>query len=120
METKTTIRFYYHFGIRPIEKSFWKRLTSNSFSTDFLKKAKRYGIEQVVCFHVTKGYLHGRKIEWGLGESTTPKHPQCIEITDCEEKIRQFMEDNRNMLNQQHILAVKNEVVVCSNGGRIG
>ncbi len=115
MENKITIRLYYDYGKKAKGLSFWKRIWNNNFSSELLKRAKENGIEQVLCFNVTKGYLQHQSIQWGINEITPSKHPQCIEMTDFESKILTFLKEQKQLLEKQKIIIVKNETEILNN-----
>lgn len=115
MKNKTTIRLYFEYGKKAKGLSFWKRIWNNSFSAELLKRAKEKGIEQVICFNVTKGYLQNQPIQWGISEIPSSKHPQCIEMTDFESKITSFLNEQKQLLDKQEIILVKNEIEILNN-----
>lgn len=115
MKNKTTIRLYFEYGKKAKGLSFWKRIWNNSFSTELLKRAKEKDIEQVICFNVTKGYLQNQPIQWGITEIVSAKHPQCIEMTDFESKIISFLNEQKQLLDKQKIILVKNEIEILNN-----
>lgn len=115
MNKKVTIRLYFEYGKKAKGLSFWKRIWNNSFSSELLKRAKTSGIEQVICFNVTKGYLQNQSIQWGITEIPSSKHPQCIEMTDIESKITSFLDEQKQLLDKQQIILVKNEIEILNN-----
>lgn len=115
MENKVTIRLYFEYGKKAKGLSFWKRIWNNSFITELLKRAKEKGIEQVICFSVSKGYLQNQPIQWGITEIISAKHPQCIEMTDFESKITSFLNEQNQLLDKQKIILVKNEIEITNN-----
>ncbi|GEM68016.1 hypothetical protein SMI01S_16220 [Sphingobacterium mizutaii NBRC 14946 = DSM 11724] len=112
MKYKTTIRLYFEYGKKVKGLSFWKRIWNNRFSAELLKSAKEKGIEQVIYFNVTKGYLQNQPIQWGITEIVSAKHPQCIEMTDFESKIISFLNEQKQLLGKQKIILVKNEIEI--------
>ena len=78
-----------------------------------LKSAKQAGIKQAIYFHVMSGYLAQHKqIQWEGSEYIHPRHPQCIELTDEEDKINYFMDANKDQLFDTDIIVVKDEIVL--------
>ncbi len=63
MDKKVIIRLYFEYGKKAKRLSFCQRIWNNSFSTEPLKRAKEKGIEQIICFNVTKGYLQNQSIQ---------------------------------------------------------
>lgn len=115
MKNKVTIRLYFEYGKKADGISFWKSIWNNNFSTELLKRAKEKGVEQVICFNVTKGYLQNRSIQWGITEIISAKHPQCIEMTDFESKIISFLNEQKQLLDKQKIILVKSEIEITNN-----
>jgi len=107
-----TIRIYFEYGQKVKDHSFWKKLYSSDFSTELMKRAKAFGLYQVLHLNVNKGYLDNQKINWGMNEIRHYKHPHLIEIIDSELKINKFLEEQENLLQTTTILLVKNEVVI--------
>lgn len=112
MKDYITIRIYFEYGQKVNDHSFWKKLYSSDFSTEVMKRAKAFGMHQVLHLNVIKGYLDNQKMNWGMNEIRHYKHPHLIEIIDTEEKINQFLEEQKNLLQTTSILMVKNEVVI--------
>lgn len=114
MKDLITIRIYFEYGQKIQDHSFWKKLYSSDFSTELMKRAKAFGLHQVLHLNVNKGYLDNQKMNWGVSEVRHYKHPHLIEITDAEEKINQFLEEQKNLLQATSILLVKNEILLKS------
>jgi len=112
MKDFMTIRIYFEYGQKVKDLSFWKKLYSSDFSAELMKRAKAFELHQVLHLNVIKGYLDNQKINWGVNEIRHYKHPHLIEIIDTEEKINQFLEEQKNLLQKTTILLVKNEVVI--------
>ncbi|WP_417887514.1 DUF190 domain-containing protein [Zunongwangia sp.] len=112
MKDFVTLRVYFEYGQKVHDHSFWRKLYSSDFSIELMKRAKAFGLSQVLHLNVSKGYLENQKINWGITEIRHYKHPHIIEITDSEEKINQFLEEQKKLLLYTSILMVKNEVIV--------
>ena len=112
MKDLITIRIYFEYGLKIKHQTFWERLNSSHFSTELMKKAKAFGLHQVLHLHVSKGYLNNQKIKWGVSEIRHYKHPHLIEITDSEIKINQFLAEEKNLLHETKILIVRSEVLI--------
>ena len=112
MKDIITIRIYFEYGQKVKEHTFWKKLYSSDFSTELMKRAKVFGLHQVLHLSVKKGYLDNQKVNWGISEIRHHKHPHIIEITDSELKINQFLEEQKNILKETNVLMVKNEVLL--------
>lgn len=112
MRAFITIRIYFEYGQKVKDHSFWKNMYASDFSAELIKRAKAFGLHQVLHLNVSKGYLDNQKINYGTSEIRHSKHPQLIEIIDSEEKIDQFLKEQKNLLQETNILMVKNEVLV--------
>ena len=112
MKDFITIRIYFEYGQKIKNESFWKKLYGSDFSTELMKRAKAFGLKQVLHLNVNKGYLINQKMNWGTHEIRHYKHPHLIEIIDSEVKINQFLDEQKELLHESTVLMVKNEVVL--------
>lgn len=112
MKEAVTIRIYFENGQKIKDHSFWKKMYASDFSTELIKRAKAFGLEQVLHLNVSKGYLNDQKINWGISEIRHFKHPHLIEAVDSEIKINQFLEEQEDLLQDTKVLMVKNEVLI--------
>lgn len=112
MKDFITIRIYFEYGQKVKDHSFWKKLYSSDFSTELMKRAKAFGLHQVLHLNVSKGYLDNQKVNWGMSEVKHYKHPHLIEIIDTELKINQFLDEQKNILMDTNVLMVKNQVLM--------
>ena len=113
-EAVVTIRIYFEYGQKIKDHSFWKKMYTSDFSTELIKRAKNFGLEQVLHLNVSKGYLDNQKINWGICEIRHFKHPHLIEVVDSEIRINQFLEAQKDLLKDTKVLMVKNEVLIKS------
>jgi PII-like signaling protein len=112
MKDLITIRIYFEYGQKIKNHSFWKRMYSSDFTVELIKRAKASGLHQVLHLNVNKGYLNSQKISWGTSEIKSYKNPHLIEITDAEFKVNQFLEEQKNLLQETQVLIVKNEILI--------
>lgn len=112
MKDFVTIRIYFEFSQKVKDHSFWRKLYSSVFSTELMKRAKTFGLHQVLHLNVSKGNLDNQKVNWGISEIHHFKHPNLIEIIDSELRINQFLEEQKHLLEDITILMVKNEVLI--------
>lgn len=112
MKNLITVRIYFEYGQKIKNQSFWKKLYSSDFSTELIKRAKEFGLHQVLHLNVNKGYLNNQKVNWGISEIRHYQHPHLIEITDSELNVNRFLEEQENILKETNILMVKNEVLI--------
>ena len=107
-----TVRIYFEYGQKTKGLSFWKKLYSSDFSTELMKRAKAFGLHQVLHLNVSKGYLNGQKINWGTNEIRHYKHPHLIEIIDVEEKILTFLNKEDLLLKDTKVIVVKDTILI--------
>ena len=107
-----TIRIYFEYGQKINNQSFWKKMYASDFSTELIKRAKAFGLEQVLHLNVSKGYLDNQKVNWGISEIRHNKHPHLIEIVDSEIRINQFLDKQKVFLQDTKVVMVKNEVLI--------
>ena len=112
MTNLITLRIYFKYGQKISKQSFWKNMFSSDFSTELMKRAKDFGLHQVLHLNVNKGYLNDQKVNWGTNEIRHYTHPHLIEITDSELKINQFLDAQKEFLQATKLLMVKNEVLM--------
>lgn len=112
MNDLVTIRIYFEYGQKIDEHSFWKKLYASDFSTELMKRAKAFGLHQVLHLNVIKGYLNDQNINWGSHEIRHYNHPHLIEITDVTSKINGFLDEQKNLLEATKVLIIKNEVLI--------
>ncbi|MDO6758679.1 DUF190 domain-containing protein [Tamlana sp. 2_MG-2023] len=112
MKHLITIRIYFEYGQKIENNSFWKKLYGSDFSEVLMKRAKNFGLHQVLHLNVSKGYLNDQSVNWGQHEIRNHKHPHLIEILDSEEKINAFLDEEKLLLQNTKILMVKGEVLL--------
>lgn len=112
MKDLITIRIYFEMGQKIDKTTFLKKIFPTDFSAELMKRAKNFGMSQVLHLHVSKGYLDHQDINWGISEIRHHKHPHIIEIVDSEEKINAFLEAEKTLLNDTHIIIVKNNILL--------
>lgn len=112
MKDFVTIRVYFEFGQKVNSHSFWKKLKSPDFSSELIKKAKAFGLQQALHLNVSNGYLDNQKIKWGNHEIRQFKHPHLIELTDSESKINQFLEEQKDLFQAVSVIMVKSETLL--------
>lgn len=114
MKDLVTIRIYFEHGQKIKHQTLWKKIFFSHFSTEIMKSAKAFGLEQVLHLDVTSGYLYNHDISWGINEVRHHKHPHLIEITDSESKINQFLSEHKELLLETKVLIVKSEILIKS------
>lgn len=116
MENNVTIvRLYFNYGQSLKGQSFWKSIWNNSLGDALLKKAKEINIEQANLFTAKAGYLNYGNIQNNISETPPLKTPVCLEIIDNNDKIKQFLECNKESLKEVKIILLNqnNEIIKC-------
>lgn len=116
MKDKTTIaRLYFNYGQSIKGQSFLGKLWNNSLSDFLLKKAKESNIEQANLFIAKAGYLNYENIKSNISEIPSLNNPVCIELIDNDNKIKQFLEHNKESLSDVKIILLNsnNEIIKC-------
>tara|TARA_Y100000815_G_C12878016_1_gene325422 strand:- start:133 stop:474 length:342 start_codon:yes stop_codon:yes gene_type:complete len=111
MTNLITVRIYFEYGQKIKNVSFWKKISSSDFATELIKKAKAFDLDQAINFNVSKGYFEKKKIHW-TSETRHFKHPHVVELTDTEDKINEFLKQEKSLLEETKILIIKNEVLI--------
>lgn len=110
MKNHITIRVYFEYGQKIKNLSFWNRLKAGDFASELIKKAKAFDLEQALNFNVSKGYFEKGKIHWGISETRHFKHPHVVELTDTEDRINNFLQHQKGLLEETKIVLVKSEI----------
>ena len=111
MTSLITVRIYFEYGQKIKNVSFWKKISSSDFATELIKKAKAFDLDQAINFNVSKGYFEKREIHW-TSETRHFKHPHVVELTDTEDRIYAFLQQEKLLLADTKVLIVKNEVLI--------
>jgi len=107
-----TIRIYFEYGTKAVGLSGWQKIWNNRLANQLMKLCKENDMRQAIFFNVRNGYLDRQAIQWGIGEIPSPKHPQCMEITDSKEKISHFVEQLQPLLSATKILAIEKQELI--------
>ncbi len=57
---------------------------------------------QAILHHVSSGYLPGERLSHQHPEISGMRHPQCLELVDTEERLRDFMREHADELRKVH------------------
>ena len=104
MKTNASLRLYFAQSAKAKPSRLWHHLSAPALSNHFIKAAKAFNIEQAITYTVNAGYLGGNKISINNIESTSGKHPLCIELIDTEERLRAFIDLHKDEMH--HVKAV--------------
>lgn len=110
MKKHITIRIYFEYGQKIKNLSFWNRMKAGDFASELIKKAKAFDLAQALNFNVSKGYFENGQVHWGVNEVKHFKHPHVVELTDTEERIDLFLQEQNLLLEETKIVLVKSEV----------
>lgn len=112
MQGLTALRLYCYSGARVPKKTFWQKLTAPLLADYLAKHAKAFGIEQVVVYRVSMGFLKGDSLQYDHHEIPFYKLPQCIELIDEEDQLRSFLLEHINELRKVRIIFLQCEEFV--------
>lgn len=99
----------------PGDPSIWKDLFGGSLAHYLAKQAKEFGISQATVQRVSAGYLKGHKLVVAIPELITPDLPQCVELIDSENNLREFIANNTAALKSCSYILLKPEAVVLAS-----
>lgn len=109
MRQLTTLRLYFHHGAKVHGKTRWHKLTAPLLHWHLPRLAKEFGIQQAVLHRVHIGYLKGDDLHHDHHEVTPHRLPQCLELIDQEEKLREFVAVHRADLKHVRIILIRGE-----------
>ncbi len=64
--------------------------------------ARQANIAQAMLHQVSSGYLPGERLSHHHPELTGMRHPQCLELLDTEQRLREFMREHAEELRKVH------------------
>lgn len=114
-ENISVLRIYFSYGQKVINLSFWQNLWYNNLGQHLLKKAKDLNIEQANIFIAKAGYLNNEKVSNNISEIPPSQNPVCLELIDKQEKLKLFIEQNKENLKEAKLILLKpnNEIIQC-------
>ena len=102
----SVLRIYFESGAKVETHGFWKKLWHSSLREYLLKKAKESDIKQALHFEAKSGYLNYETVKHHVSEIPHLQHPICFELIDTDEKIKAFLEANREHLKKVTVMIV--------------
>lgn len=112
MNELASMRIYFQNRTRVPREGFWGRFFSPSLGTHLIKSAKQFGIEQAVYQPIIAGYLKGDPVSYDMSDAPPPKLPSCVEMIDQEEKLRDFLKDHEQELQNARVVLFKSENIL--------
>lgn len=112
MTDLTALRLYFTQAARAKPTKFWHRLSAPALSNRLLKAARRNGIQQALMQTVHSGYLPGLELSHHHIEGTSAHHPLCIELIDGEERLRAFLREHEDELQNVRAVLFRCEVPI--------
>jgi len=115
IENISVLRIYFRYGQKAQNLSFWQKLWNSNLGQRLLKKAKEMNIEQANIFTAKAGYLDNEKINFNISEIPPNRNPVCLELIDNQEKLKLFIEQNKENLKEAKLILLKstNEIIKC-------
>ncbi|WP_445716316.1 DUF190 domain-containing protein [Flavobacterium sp.] len=114
-ENISVLRIYFRYGQKAKNLNLWQNLWNNNLGQHLLKKAKELNIEQANIFIAKAGYLNNEKVSSNISEIPPSKNPVCLELIDKQEKLKLFIEQNKENLKEAKLVLLKsnNEILQC-------
>jgi PII-like signaling protein len=110
MTELTALRLYCPLSAKASVTRLWHKFSAPNLAQHLLVFARRSNIKQALLYHVSAGYLPGEKLSHDLPEGSSMKHPQCLELIDTEEKIRQFLQEHKHELHKVRVVLFRCEL----------
>lgn len=96
------LRLYFPTATRARVTRFWHHLSAPALAHHLLKVAQQARIAQAMLHTVSAGYLPGTRLSHHHPELTGMTHPQCLELVDSEQRLRDFMAQHADELRKVH------------------
>lgn len=100
--TIAALRLYFPHVAQARPTRFWHRLSAPALARHLLLAAREAQIVQAILHHVSSGYLPGERLSHHHPELTDMRHPQCLELLDTEQQLRDFMREHAEELRKVH------------------
>ena len=108
MSPVVSLRLYFHRSENALPTRRLHRIFKPSLASYLLRHATADGIEQVLMHQVHAGYLKGKRLAHEHLETAHAHLPQCIEMIDREQKLRDFLQHHA-----AHLLSVRAVFMPC-------
>lgn len=96
------LRLYFPLATRTNATRFWHHLSAPALAHHLLSVAKKADIMQAMLHNVSAGYLPGQRMSHGHPELSGMRHPQCLELLDTEQRLRDFLHLHAEELKKVH------------------
>lgn len=96
------LRLYFPTLAKAKRTRFWHHLSAPDLAHYLLKVAKKANIRQAMLHQISSAYLPGERLSHHHPELTNMRHPQCLELLDTEERLRDFMTEHAEELHKVH------------------
>lgn len=96
------LRLYFPIATKAKVTRFWHHLSAPALAHHLLTVAKKANIVQAMLHQVSSGYLPGERLSHHHPELTGMRHPQCLELLDTEQRLRDFMLEHAEELRKVH------------------
>lgn len=103
------LRLYFRHGAKIKAEGVWGKLLAPSLGSHLMARAKAFGIDQVILQRVSAGFLYGDMPAHDISDIKPHRLPQCLEFVDAEEKLRIFLDEHRNELQQVRVVMLRCE-----------
>lgn len=96
------LRLYFPMSARANVTRFWHLLSAPALAHHLLAVARKANIVQAMLHQVSAGYLPGERLSHQHPELTGMRHPQCLELLDTEQRLREFVAEHAAELRKVH------------------
>ncbi|RMK68531.1 hypothetical protein IPC87_14870 [Pseudomonas aeruginosa] len=96
------LRLYFPIATKAKVTRFWHHLSAPALAHHLLTVAKKANIVQAMLHQISSGYLPGERLSHHHPELTGMRHPQCLELLDTEQRLRDFMLEHAEELRKVH------------------
>lgn len=114
------LRLYFPSGAKARVTRFWHRLSAPALAHHLLAVAHKGRIMQAMLHPVSGGYLPGRRLSHHHPELTGLRHPQCLELIDTEQRLRDFLREHAGELRQVYAVLLLGELALAQPGSAGG
>ncbi|MFT0534343.1 hypothetical protein ACMHYJ_16155 [Castellaniella hirudinis] len=109
------LRLYFPISTKAKATRFWHHLSAPALAHHLLTVAKKANIVQAMLHQVSSGYLPGERLSHHHPELTGMRHPQCLELLDTEQRLRDFMHAHAEELRKVHAVLFLCELPLSHN-----
>lgn len=104
------LRLYFPVATKAKATRFWHHLSAPALAQHLLKVAKEAKLVQAMLHQVSSGYLPGERMSHHHPELAGMRHPQCLELLDTEQRLRNFMHEHAEELRKVHAVLFQCEL----------